>query len=49
MKTCCICDKQFEGFGNNPDPIKRDGYCCDDCNLMVVVPARIKEFMERRK
>lgn len=41
MKKCCICGKEFEGWGNNPWPIKQDGECCDTCNAEKVVPARI--------
>ena len=40
MKTCCICGKKFDGWGNNPEPVKSDGECCDYCNWNVVIPAR---------
>ena len=42
--VCCICGKRFEEFGNNPWPVKVGTciYCCDDCNLNVVIPARIE-------
>ena len=40
-KVCCICGKEFTGFGNNPWPVKEEGECCDDCNHDKVVPARI--------
>ena len=40
-KVCCICGKEFAGFGNNPWPIKQNGECCDECNINKVVPARI--------
>lgn len=33
---CCICGKEIVGYGNNPYPIK-EGRCCDECNLIVVV------------
>lgn len=33
---CCICGKRFKGFGNNPDPIKKEGRCCDECNKKVI-------------
>ena len=55
---CCICDNEFDnGFGNNPDPVKRDlnnelvysksndPRCCDACNTNHVIPARLKELM----
>ena len=40
--TCCICGKKFNGFGNNPAPVKQDGECCDDCNNSYVLAARLK-------
>ena len=53
MKTkegfiCCLCKKHSYGhgkrrqFGNNPAPLKQKGECCDDCNWIKVIPARIK-------
>ena len=41
-KVCCICGKDFQGFGNNPWPIKNDGECCDECNATEVLPARLR-------
>ncbi len=40
---CCICGETFEGYGNNPYPVVKEenARCCDDCNSMVVIPARI--------
>ena len=43
-KICCICGKEFEGYGNNPAPVKNDGQCCDDCNMNVVIPARFRRL-----
>ena len=42
--NCCFCHKHFVGFGNDPWPaFMGDGsYCCDDCNMEIVIPARIK-------
>ena len=45
-KICCICNKEFEGFGNNPWPLKDDGLCCDECN-MKVIEARLEKLKER--
>lgn len=45
---CCICKKEFDGYGNNPIPIKPDGKCCDDCNINVVIPARIMKTTRRQ-
>lgn len=39
---CCICGKYHTGFGNNPEPVKYIGRCCDDCNISVVIPKRIR-------
>ena len=33
--TCSICLKDFEGWGNNAEPL-RSGRCCDDCNKNVI-------------
>ena len=43
---CCICGNEFEGFGNNPEPVKSEGRCCDKCNQEVVIPARLDEWMK---
>ena len=45
-KTCCICGKEFTGFGNNPDPVCKEGRCCDECNATVVVTTRLKEWIK---
>jgi hypothetical protein len=50
--NCCICDEVFEGWGNNPYPVKNtlgedfgeDDWCCNDCNNKVVIPERMKEM-----
>ena len=43
---CCICGKKFNGYGNNPDPVKKEGRCCDDCNNTKVIPARLEEWIK---
>lgn len=40
-QTCPICDKKFNGWGNNPAPLNIDGKVCDDCNMSVIVPVRM--------
>ena len=45
--TCCICGKETEGYGNNPHPVKDDGECCDECNVKVIIPARLKALEEK--
>lgn len=39
-RVCCICRRHYTGFGNNAEPVKR-GRCCDDCNIAIVIPARL--------
>ena len=39
---CSICNENFEGFGNNAEPVN-DGRCCDDCNNLVIME-RLKEM-----
>lgn len=34
--TCCLCGKEFEGFGNNPYPLSEEGRCCNICNNEVI-------------
>lgn len=40
MKKCDICGKEFNGYGNNPAPLKGK-VCCDECNLKYVLPTRL--------
>ena len=40
-KKCCICGRTFTGWGNNPWPVRLNGRCCDSCNSMYVLPARL--------
>ena len=42
-KTCVICGKDYDGYGNNAEPVA-DGKCCDDCNIKIVIPARLKQM-----
>ncbi len=59
VKECVICkDKiSIEDYGSgkiwddghNPWPIRDDGRCCTDCNLFVVVPARMRQHYVRRQ
>lgn len=43
-KKCCICGKEFEGWGNDPYPVKNERECCDECNYKYVLPARLNEI-----
>ena len=35
MTSCSICKEDFEGYGNNAQPVN-DGVCCDGCNTLVI-------------
>lgn len=37
---CSICGKEFQGYGNNAQPVD-DGRCCNDCNSRLVIPFRM--------
>lgn len=43
---CDICGR--DGRNNNAQPVI-NGYCCDACNAMYVIPARIKAMIEAKK
>ena len=44
-KTCCLCGEEFEGYGNNPAPVKESGECCDRCNAEKVIPVRLETLL----
>jgi hypothetical protein len=55
LLKCSICKKEIpphpiHGWagGNNAAPIN-DGRCCDNCNSMVVIPARLQRLFEQRE
>lgn len=40
--TCCICGKEFEGYGNNPYPLMpANDTCCNECNELVIMTRQI--------
>lgn len=39
-QNCCLCRRSFYGFGNNAEPVAA-GRCCDSCNELRVIPARL--------
>jgi hypothetical protein len=42
---CCICGRRLRMHeGNRPHPVKASGKCCNDCNVNVVIPARMAAF-----
>lgn len=48
QNVCCICKRTYEGFGNNPYPLRTRGRCCDECNEQVII-ARIIAMYENKK
>ncbi len=48
MKTCSICGKKYEGYGNNAQPVN-DGRCCDKCNVLIVVPRRMQDAKNKKE
>ena len=48
MTECVICGKQIAGYGNNAEPVMI-GECCNECNLHIVIPARIFELLGDKK
>ena len=46
---CVLCKENFTGWGNNPDPLAKEGVCCDQCDMDKVIPKRIEEHNNGRK
>ena len=44
-KTCCLGGGEFEGYGNDPTPLKESGECCDRCNAEKVLTARCEALL----
>ena len=42
---CCICNKVFKEHPNNAQPVKK-GWCCDQCNMEVVIPERVYRYIK---
>lgn len=47
---CCLCGHEFTGWGNNPWPLAtgEEDRCCDQCNELKVIPARITLMFNRK-
>ena len=45
---CCFCGKAHYYGGHNPAPVvtHKGAKCCDECNITVVLKARLKGFCE---
>lgn len=48
-KKCCLCDKEFIGYGNNPYPLVKEqgARCCDECNKLVIAE-RIRQITNKK-
>lgn len=42
-RTCPLCKETFDGYGNNPAPLRVKGQVCDRCNATQVIPARMRQ------
>jgi hypothetical protein len=42
-QRCSICGRPFTGYGHNAWPVNA-GRCCEECNVTVVIPARIDQL-----
>lgn len=47
IHKCSICGEHYIGFGNNAQPYP--GRCCDVCNDVHVIPARIARIYAQPK
>lgn len=49
---CCICKQEIkDGYGHNPAPIPtewKEQRCCDICNELLVIPARLELAMKEK-
>lgn len=50
-KQCCLCGVTIDGWGNDPWPLVVDdnAWCCDACNAIRVIPARLMKMQEHDK
>lgn len=40
--VCSICGEHYDGYGNNPEPVKDyHERCCDGCNKHFIIPWRM--------
>jgi hypothetical protein len=45
---CILCGEEIVGYGHNPQPLEREGRCCDDCNDTKVIPKRLEDIENMR-
>lgn len=41
---CCFCGKSYTNYGNDIRPLvnTKGDRCCDECNMEIVIPNRLK-------
>lgn len=40
--VCIFCQRVLDGTGHNPEPLaSAPQRCCDECNISLVLPARL--------
>ena len=44
LEQCVICNDNLLDMGHNPYPLFDTGRCCEYCNEVYVVPARIADL-----
>ena len=43
-ESCCFCGCEIMGHGHNPAPFLTSNFrCCDNCNVVFVIPARLAQ------
>jgi len=47
-KQCSICFRRYTEFGHPAEPV-RSGRCCNVCNDLVVIPARLRAMRKARE
>ena len=44
--SCVLCRKPFTEYGNDPWPVSITVRCCNACNALKVVPARLRMLVK---
>mgnify|MGYP001225231146 FL=1 len=47
-KKCKLCGTKYKGHGHNAEPLVK-GRCCNTCNYIAVIPARMLQIEQQRK
>lgn len=43
--VCCICGvNEYTDGGRNPNPVKTFGSCCEECDVNIVIPERLRRI-----